>query len=65
MLFMEGLLHVQTDDFYIEVLDIKELEDGSAILTIDMSKKAVEIFAKVCILTTLKEELSKISQENV
>ena len=65
MLFMEGLLHMQTDDLYIEVLDIKELEDGSAILTIDMSRKAVEIFAKVGILTTLKEELSKISRENI
>jgi acetylornithine deacetylase/succinyl-diaminopimelate desuccinylase-like protein len=41
--------------------NIKELEDGSAILTIDMSKKAVEIFAKVAVKIPGIERISAMT----
>jgi hypothetical protein len=51
------------DDLKIDVLDCKEMDDGSAILTLELSKKAVEIFVNIGIISVLKAELSRISDE--
>lgn len=39
----------------MEVLDIKEQEDGSAILTLDISEFELKYFAEIGILKVLKD----------
>jgi hypothetical protein len=51
------------DDLKLDVLECREMDDGSAILTLELSKKAVEIFVNIGIISVLKAELSRISSE--
>ena len=48
----------------IEVIDIKDTEDGGAIVTLDMDHNTLITFAKKGILDTLREAVNTIAQQH-
>jgi hypothetical protein len=48
----------------IEVVEIKDLEDGGADLVMDMSKEALHLFAAKGLVDTLREQLVSLEKEH-
>ena len=46
-------------NFKIEVVDVKDCEDGSAIYTLDLDKKALHLLAQAGFIALLTEALEK------
>ena len=52
----------EDENFSLEVLAIKENEDGSATLTVEMGPSAAQYFIELGILTTLKKVLADLEK---
>lgn len=50
---------IEIDKSFI-IQNIEDQEDGSAILTIDMSYEMLKIFAKIGLLSVIEEAASKV-----
>ena len=49
----------------IEVIEIRDTEDGGAILTLDLDQHTLATFAKKGILDTLREAVNAITQQHM
>jgi hypothetical protein len=49
----------------IEIIEVRDTEDGGAILTLDMDHDTLVTFAKKGILDTLREARCNITKEHV
>lgn len=59
-----GVLIEEDSKMKIEVVEIKDREDGSADLVMDMSKEALHLFAAKGIVDTLREQLGHLEEEH-
>jgi hypothetical protein len=54
----------QSGEFNIQVVDIVDNEDGSATMTIDMSRDALICFAKIGLTKALVDEAERVIKEH-
>jgi len=64
MAFVKMEDKVENSKMQIEIIDIKEQEDGSAILTIDMCSDALKLFASIGLLKVLTDATEKVVAAN-
>ena len=52
------------NEFYVEVVEIRELEDGSAELVVEMNDAAKEFFVKEGLLSVLMKSVNETLEES-
>ena len=58
--FERGLLYKMSDEFEIEIVEVEEKEDGSALLTMTMDNRARELLIEAGFIALLKKHLDGI-----
>ena len=58
--FERGLLYKMSDEFEIEIVEVEEKEDGSALLTMTMDNRARELLIEAGFIALLRKHLDGI-----
>lgn len=58
--FERGLLYKMSDEFEIEIVEVQENEDGSALLTMTMDNRARELLIEAGFIALLRKHLDGI-----